>query len=108
VLEADDVVDVRVLRQQLVLDAFDREVEHAGDALHRRRDREDVAAADRAVGIAVALERVAVERRQRRRLDGRDRQAVERAPLPVILLQQRSWTQLTRARIRTARGDATL
>jgi hypothetical protein len=44
VLEADDVVDVRVLGQQFRLDALDRELDHAGDALHRGRDRQDVAA----------------------------------------------------------------
>ena len=42
---------------------FDREVDDAGDALHGRRDREDVARADRAVGVAIALEGVALERR---------------------------------------------
>ena len=66
VFEADHVVDVRELRQQLGLDALHREVEHAGHALHRGRDRQDVARADRAVGVAKAFEGVALERRQRR------------------------------------------
>ena len=79
VLETDHVVDVRIVRQQLGLDALDRELDDAGDALHRRRDGQDVARADRAVGVAEALEREAVERRRRGRLHRRDRQAFERA-----------------------------
>jgi hypothetical protein len=35
VLQPHHVVDVRVLRQQLGLDALHREVGHAGHALHR-------------------------------------------------------------------------
>ena len=92
VLEADDVVDVRVARQQLGLDALDRELDDAGDALHRRRDREDVARADRAVGVAVALEGVALERRQRRRRL-RSRSAGRRASAPSGICSSRSWTQ---------------
>ena len=57
VLEPDHIVDVRVTRPQPGLDAPDREVEHTGHALHRGRDREDVARADRAVGVARALSR---------------------------------------------------
>ncbi len=34
VLEPDHIVDIRKLRQQLGLDALDREVHHPGDALH--------------------------------------------------------------------------
>ena len=49
VLEPDHVVDIREARQQLGLDAPHRELDHAGDALHRRGDAEDVARADRAV-----------------------------------------------------------
>ncbi len=77
VLEADHVVDVRETRQQLRLDALQRKVEHAGDALHGRRDGQDVARADRTVGIAKTFEGVAIERRLRCGLDGGDRQAVE-------------------------------
>ena len=79
VLQGDHVVDVRELRQQFVADPLDRELDHAGDALHRGRDRQDVARADRAVRIAVALERVALQRGQRPGRRGGDRQAVERA-----------------------------
>ena len=71
-LQADHVIDVRVLRQQLGLDALYREVHHAGHALHGSGDREDVARAHRAVGITVALEGVALKRRQGLRLDGGD------------------------------------
>ena len=77
VLERHHVVHMRVLRQQLGLDALHSELGHAGHALHGLRDREDVARAHRAVGIAVALEGVALERRQGRGLDRGDGQAVE-------------------------------
>ena len=79
VLEADDVVDVRVLRQQLVADAAQRDVEHAGHALHRRGDGQQVARADRRRPDCVPLEGVAVQRWQRSGFHGRHRQAVERA-----------------------------
>ena len=81
VLEADDVVDVRIARQQLGLDPLDRVLDDAGDALHGRRDGEDVARADRAVGVAEALEGVALERRRRRRRDA-SRSAGPRASAP--------------------------
>ncbi len=72
--EAHDIVDVRVVRQQFGLDARDRVLNHIGHALHRGRNGQDVARAHRAVGIAIALEREAFQRRHLRRLDGRDRQ----------------------------------
>ena len=81
VLQADHIVDVRVLRQQLGLDPLDREIDHPGDALHRGRDRQDVARAHRAVGVAITLETEAGQRGLRGGLDGRDRQAVERTRL---------------------------
>ena len=56
VLQADHVVYLRVFGQQLGLDALHREAGDAGHALHGLGDRQDVARADRAVGIAVALE----------------------------------------------------
>ncbi len=78
-LQRDDIVDVGEARQQLGLDALHREVGDPGHALHRLRDGQDVARAHRAVGIAVALERVALQRRQRGWLDGGDRQALQAA-----------------------------
>ena len=66
VLQADDVVDVRVQRQQLGLDARHRDGDDPGHALHGRRDRQDVARADGAVGVAVALEREAGQQARRR------------------------------------------
>jgi hypothetical protein len=77
VAEAHDVIDIRVLRQQFGLDARDRVLHHVRDALHGRRDREDIARADRAVRVAIALEREALERRLVRRLDRRDGQIVQ-------------------------------
>ena len=56
VLERDDVVDVRISRQQLGPDAPDGVFDDAGHALHRGRDRQQIARADRTVGIAKALE----------------------------------------------------
>ncbi|MNH04406.1 hypothetical protein D3C79_637000 [compost metagenome] len=50
------VVDVGVLGQQLAADALDCVFEHAGDALHRGGDAEDIARADGAVGVAIAFE----------------------------------------------------
>ncbi|SOY63831.1 hypothetical protein CBM2589_A70004 [Cupriavidus taiwanensis] len=76
VLQANHVVDVGVLRQQFFLDAAHREFHHALDALHRGGNAEDIARADRAVGIAVALEGIAVQRRQRRHA-GADRQVLQ-------------------------------
>jgi len=43
-------------RQQFVADALDRELDRARDTLHAGADRQDIAGADRAVGIAIALE----------------------------------------------------
>jgi hypothetical protein len=79
VLQRDDVVDVREARQQLLPDAPHREVHDARHALHGRRDREHVARAHGAVGVAVSLERVAVERLAGGRGARRERQVVERA-----------------------------
>jgi len=79
VRQAHDVVDMGVPGQQLALDALDREFDDAGDALHRLRDRQDVARAHRAVGIAVALEGVARQRLPRRRRHRGHRQALELA-----------------------------
>ncbi|SPR99610.1 hypothetical protein CBM2634_B100003 [Cupriavidus taiwanensis] len=76
VLQADHVIDVGVLRQQLFLDAAHRELHHALDALHRGGNAQDVARADRAVGIAVALEGIAIQRRQRRHARA-DRQVLQ-------------------------------
>ncbi|MHC2165185.1 hypothetical protein ACVL5V_007606 [Bradyrhizobium ottawaense] len=72
-----DVVDIRVLRQQLGADALDCIFHRALDALHGRGDAEDVLGADRAVRIAIALERKAFERRQRRGDCGGDLELVE-------------------------------
>jgi hypothetical protein len=52
--EAHDIVDIRKARQQFRLDARDRVLNDVGDALNGRRDREDVARADRAVRVAIA------------------------------------------------------
>ena len=79
VLQRDHVVDVGKTRQQFGLDALHGEVGDAGHALHGLRDGQDVARAHRAVGVAVALEGVALQRRQRRRLDGGQRQAFQAA-----------------------------
>ena len=73
VVQPDDVVDVGELRQQFCLDALHGEVSHAGHALHSLGDRQDVARADRAVQVLVALEGVALERWLRLGLDGGNR-----------------------------------
>jgi hypothetical protein len=79
VLEPDHVIHVRIAGEELVLDALHRVVDHPRDALHGLGDREDVAGADGAIGIAVTLEGVSLERLELRRLHGRYRQALERA-----------------------------
>jgi hypothetical protein len=79
VLEPDHVVDVRIAGQQLVADAAHRDVEHAGYALHGRRDRQDIARADRPVGVAVALEREALDWRRGGRTMRGHRQAPQLA-----------------------------
>ncbi len=56
VLQAHHTVHMRVARQQFAADALERDVEHAGHALHRGADGEQVTGADRAVGVAVAHE----------------------------------------------------
>ena len=78
VFEPHHVIDVSIFRQQLGANARHRMLDNAGDTLHGCGDAEDVARSDRPVGIAVALERVAFERRRERRIVGRKRQAIER------------------------------
>ena len=68
--QGHDVVDIGVFRQQLGLDALDRKLQRAGDALHAGRDRQHVLGADRTVGVAKTFERVAFERRLRGRDGG--------------------------------------
>ena len=64
--DGDHAVHVGEARQKLGADAL-RGVLHGGrDALHGGGDAEDVLRAGAAVGVAVALEGVAIERRQRR------------------------------------------
>ena len=79
VLQRDHAVDVGVERQQFLADAPRRMVDHAGHALHRGGDRQQVARAHRAVGIAVALEGEALQRLDRRGPHGGHRQAFELA-----------------------------
>ena len=79
VLQSHYVIDVGILRQQFLLDALDRKLHHARHALHGGGDRQDVAGADAAVRIAVALEGVALQCFHRRRLDGGNRQAFQLA-----------------------------
>jgi hypothetical protein len=79
VAQRDDVIDVGILRQQFGLDPLHREVADAGDALHGLGEREDVARPDRAIRVAVALERVARQRLLRCRLHRRNGQVVQHA-----------------------------
>ncbi|MNV78545.1 hypothetical protein D3C71_1720410 [compost metagenome] len=60
VFDADHVVHVGIARQQFLADARDRVLDHALHTLHGGGDGKDVARADGAVGVAVALERVAL------------------------------------------------
>jgi hypothetical protein len=78
-LQADHAIDIRVARQQLAPDAVERCIQHAGHALHGGGDGEQIARADAAVGIAVALEAEALQRRERGLGRGCHRQAVQGA-----------------------------
>ena len=57
-------------RQQFGFDAPHRKLCHAGHALHGLGDGQNIARAHRAVGVAVALKGVTLQRRHGRRLDG--------------------------------------
>ena len=57
VLQRHHVVHIGKQRQQLFLDLLHRMRHHAGHALHGAGDGQDIARADRAVGIAVAFKR---------------------------------------------------
>ena len=76
--DGDHAIHVGEARQDLGADAL-RGVLHGGrDALHRGGEAEDVLGAGAAIGVAVALEGVAVERRQRGRDGGGQGERVER------------------------------
>src|SRR5882757_3886594 len=77
VRQAYDVVYIRIFRQQFRLDALDRKLQRAGDALHAGRDRQHVLGADRAVRIAKPLERVTLQRRLRGRDGGGEFELIE-------------------------------
>ncbi|MNY67542.1 hypothetical protein D3C86_2051480 [compost metagenome] len=61
-LKAHHVVDIGILRQQFFLDAPHGKLHHALHALHRSGDAQEIACANRAVRIAVALEGIAFQR----------------------------------------------
>ena len=75
------VVHVRVARQQLLLDALHGKLGDARHALHRLRDGQDVASAHRAIGVAVALKGVALQRGQGLAARGGHGQGVQLARL---------------------------
>ena len=76
--DGDHAVHVGKARQNLRPDAL-RGIFHGGrDALHRGGETQDVLGAGTAIGVAVALECVAVQGRQRGRDGGRQRERVER------------------------------
>src|SRR6185436_17477136 len=63
----DNIIDVAVAREDLGLDTADGIVDGGGDALHGGGDAQDILGAGGAVGVAVTLEGVAFERRERSR-----------------------------------------
>ena len=79
VLQRHHIVHVRVLGQQLGLDALHGEVGDPGHTLHGLGDGQDVAGADRTVGIAVTLEGVALQRGLHLGLHGGDGQVLQPA-----------------------------
>lgn len=48
VIHGHNIIDIRILREKLAADAFQRCIQDTGDALHRRIDSEDVSGAGRA------------------------------------------------------------
>ena len=62
--DRDHVIHVRIARQNLRLDAPHRKIHRRRHALHRGADAENVFRPHRSVGIAIALKRVALKRRQ--------------------------------------------
>jgi len=76
VLKANHVVDIGVLREQLVADPAHGVLDYARDALHGCSYGEQIASSHRPIGIAIAFKCIALERRERRVL-GRDRQPFE-------------------------------
>ena len=62
VLQTHHAVHIRVKRQQLAFNAFHRNLDHTRHALHRGRDGQQVARADRAIGIHIAFKGMALER----------------------------------------------
>ena len=79
VLQAHHIVHIRKFGQQLRFDALHRKRHHTRHALHRGGDGQDVARADRTIGIAVTLKGVALQWWQGFGLDGSHGQVVELA-----------------------------
>ena len=79
VLQPHHVVHIFKTRQQLIFDAFDRKRHHARHALHGRGDGQNVPATHRAIGIAIALKGIALQRGQRVWPYGGDGQVVKAA-----------------------------
>ena len=71
VVQCHHIIHVGELWQQFGLDALHGKVCDTSHALHGLGDGQDIARADRTIGIAKALKAVALKRRQRRWFDGR-------------------------------------
>ncbi|MNE63253.1 hypothetical protein D3C80_1585950 [compost metagenome] len=56
-------VDVGVFRQQVALNDFHHIIHHTGHAVHAGGDRQQVLAANAAVGITVAFKGITFQRR---------------------------------------------
>ena len=62
--DRDNVIHIREARQQFGFDTVRGVFDRGGDALNCCRDAENIARADAAIGVAIALKRVARERRK--------------------------------------------
>ena len=78
VIQTHHAVDVGIFRQQVAFNEFHHVIDHARNAVHAGGDTQQIFGAHAAIGIAVACEGIAFQRRQRGRHFGGQRQGVQR------------------------------
>ena len=72
-VQTHDAIDVGILRQQIAFDNFHYVIDDSRHAVHAGANTEQIFGANAAVGVAIAFEGIAFQRRQRRRNFGRQR-----------------------------------
>ena len=78
VVQTHNAIDVGILWQQIAFDNFHHIIDDARHAVHAGANAEQVFGSDAPVGVAIAFEGIAFQRRQRRRDFGRQRQSMQR------------------------------